>query len=85
MRSMASSVLPARCLILEPHASNSLGESVPRPTAGSMRPLLMKSTVAISLARTAGLRRGRARTLLPNFMRLVRAAMAAMTVMDSML
>ena len=40
--------------------------SVPNPTAGSIRPPEMKSTVAISLASNTGLRSGSARTLLPN-------------------
>ena len=67
MTSIASSQRFPRSSLETPHASYSRGSSWPRPTAGRKRPLEKWSRVAISLARTTGLRRGSWVTAVPNF------------------
>src|SRR6185295_694488 len=57
--------------------------STPSPKAGSMRPLLRKSMVAISFASTRGSRTGRTATLMPNLMRSVRPAIMARPAIGS--
>src|SRR5262245_31149404 len=83
IRGTASSVMAPRCRGVRPTASHSASLSTPSPKAGSMRPLLRKSMVAISFASTRGSRTGRTATLMPNLMRSVRPAIIARPVMGS--
>src|SRR5690242_9489504 len=83
MISRHSSALRPRVLVSTPSASHSGPSGLPTPKAGSRRPSDSTSMVAHCLASRTGSRNASETTFMPNFMRRVRPANAAIVVMDS--
>src|SRR3954470_9337128 len=83
MISRHSSVLRPRVLGSMPNACHSGASGLPIPNAGSRRPSDSMSIVAHCLASSTGSRNASETTFMPNFMRRVRPASAAIVVIDS--
>src|SRR5262245_11729265 len=83
MISRHSSVLRPRVFVSTPRASHSGPSGLPMPKAGSRRPSDNTSMVAHCLASSTGSRNASDTTFMPNFMRRVRPAKAAIVVIDS--
>src|ERR1700759_3097713 len=83
MISRHSSVLRPRVLVSTPSASHSGPSGLPMQKAGSKRPSDRTSMVAHCLASSTGSRNASDTTFMPNFMRRVRPAKAAIVFIDS--
>jgi hypothetical protein len=83
MLSRHSSVLRPRVFLSTPSASHSGPGGLPMPKAGSKRPSDSMSMVAHCLASSTGSRNASDTTFMPNRMRRVRPARAAIMVIDS--
>ena len=83
MISRHSSVLRPRVFVSIPSASHSGPSGLPMPKAGSRRPSDSTSMVAHCLASSTGSRNASDTTFMPNCMRRVRPAKAAIVVIDS--
>src|SRR3984893_13688504 len=83
MISRHSSVLRPRVLVSMPSACHSGASGLPMPKAGSRRPSDSTSMVAHCLASSTGSRNASDTTFIPNRMRRVRPAKAAIVVIDS--
>src|SRR5450755_2158604 len=83
MISRHSSVLRPRVLVSMPSACHSGASGLPMPKAGSRRPSDSTSMVAHCLASSTGSRNASDTTFMPNRMRRVRPAKAAIVVIDS--
>ena len=83
MRSSPSSVRRPRPSVSVPVAAQSGARIAPMPKAGSRRPSLSTSIVAHCLASSSGSRSPTEATFMPNLMRWVRPASAAITLITS--